>query len=428
MQRIAELSPAARLRLLDELRQEHAALKARGLKLNIARGLPSKEQLDLSNALLSSPGPEDYITAAGHDARNYGGDRQGLIELREIFSSVFGVPAARIIAGGNSSMAMIHDCIAWAMLKGLPGSPEPWSRAAASPAFLCPAPGYEKHNVMCEEFGIRLLPVPVTPNGPDMDVVEALTADPSVKGMWCVPNYANPTGEVYSDDTVRRLAAMKTGAPDFRLFWDDAYVVHHLSANRAPSMNVFHACETAGNPDRPMAFASTSKITFAAGGVAFMAASPANIAWYLERALARGGGPDKVNQLRHIRLLKDADGLARHMEAHRVLLAPKFTAIIDALSRRMAGTGAATWSQPKGGYFISIEATPGTAKRVVALAEEAGVTLTVAGSTWPYFRDPHDSNIRIAPSFASLADVKVAAEVIALSVLLGAVEKMCAGG
>ena len=424
MQRTADMDMPARQALLRRLTDEHAAMKAQRLRLNIARGLPSKEQLDLSNALLNLPGPADYITAAGGDARNYGGDPQGLIELREIFSSVFGVPARQIIAGGNSSMAMMHDCLVWAMLKGVPGSTEPWSRIE-SPAFICPAPGYEKHNVMCEELGLRLLPVPVTRYGPDMDTVEALASDPNVKGMWCVPTYANPIGEVYSEETVRRLAAMKTGAPDFRLFWDDAYAVHHLSANRAPLLNIFDACDAAGNPDRSLAFGSTSKITFAAGGVAFMAASPANISWYLERASKRGGGPDKVNQLRHVRLLKDAEGLERHMEAHRVLLAPKFTAIVEALSRRIGGTGAATWSQPKGGYFISIEATPGTARRVVALAEEAGVILTVAGSTWPYFRDPGDSNIRIAPSFAALPDVKVAAEVIALSVLLGAVEKMC---
>ncbi|MEQ1615552.1 MAG: aminotransferase class I/II-fold pyridoxal phosphate-dependent enzyme [Hyphomicrobiaceae bacterium] len=418
---LAKLSSAALDALLHELTSEHARLKSRGLRLNIARGLPSKEQLDLANAMLSLPGPAAYLTASGGDARNYGGDPQGLIELRELIGPILGVPAWQIIAGGNSSLAMMYDCLVWALLKGVPGSAEPWSKVER-PAFLCPSPGYEKHQVMCAEFDIRLVSVPVTPQGPDMHVVERLVADPSVKGMWCVPTYANPTGEMYSNETVRRLARMPTGAPDFRLFWDDAYVVHHLSSNRVPVLNILEECALAGHADRPLVFASTSKITFAGGGVGFCAASPTNVAWYLERDSKKAAGPDKLNQLRHVQFLKDADGLHRHMEAHRALLVPKFTAIHDALAKRLGGTGAASWSQPKGGYFISIE-TPGAARRAVALAQEAGVTLTVAGSTWPYGEDPNDSNIRIAPSFAPLADVKVAADVIALAVLLAAVEK-----
>lgn len=422
MPSLTEASPSALTRLRDELRAEHERLKARGLRLNIARGLPAKEQLDLADAMLSLPGPGGYITANGGDARNYGGDPQGLIELRELIVPILGAPPSQIVAGGNSSLAMMYDCLVWALLKGVPGSPAAWAKVD-QPAFLCPSPGYEKHQVMCAEFDIRLIPVPVTAQGPDMDVVEAHVADASVKGMWCVPTYANPTGETYADETVRRLAAMPTAAPDFRLFWDDAYVVHHLSGNQRPTLNILDACARSGHADRPLVFASTSKITFAGGGVGFFAASPANIAWYLEREGKKAAGPDKLNQLRHVQFLKDADGLKRHMEAHRALLAPKFAAILDALSKRLDGTGAATWSSPKGGYFVSIEATPGTARRAVALAEEAGVKVTVAGSTWPHGVDPNDSNIRIAPSFASLADVKAAAEIIALSVLLAAVEK-----
>ena len=425
MANLDELSPPALRVLLNELQAEHARLKNRGLRLNIARGLPSKEQLDLANALLSLPGPSAYITANGGDARNYGGDPQGLMELRELISPILGVPPSQIVAGGNSSLAMMYDCLVWAVLKGVPASPAPWSKTE-SPAFLCPSPGYEKHQVMCTEFDIRLIPVPVTPQGPDMNLVEQLALDRNVKGMWCVPTYANPTGEVYSDETVRRLAAMPTGAPDFRLFWDDAYVVHHLSANRVPVLNILDECALAGHADRPLVFASTSKITFAGGGVGFFASSPANVAWYLERDGKKAAGPDKINQLRHVQFLKDTDGLLRHMEAHRTLLAPKFAAILDAFAKRLAGTGAATWSSPKGGYFISVEATPGTARRAAALAEEAGVKVTVAGSTWPYGEDPRDSNIRIAPSFAPLADVKVAADIIALSVLLASVEKRVA--
>ncbi|MCJ2876638.1 aminotransferase class I/II-fold pyridoxal phosphate-dependent enzyme [Rhizobium pusense] len=405
--------------LRERLTAEHEALKARGLTLNIARGKPSKEQLDLSNAMLSLPEASDTLMQSGEDARNYGGDPQGLPELRAIFAPFLGAPVEQVIAGGNSSLAMMHDVIVWALLKGVPGGNAPWAKSGDI-AFLCPAPGYELHHRMCEDFGIRLLPVPVTPEGPDMDVVENLVRDPAVKGMWCVPTYANPTGEVWSDAVVDRLAAMATGAPDFRLFWDDAYVVHHLGDSRKAAKPILAACAAAGHPDRALAFASTSKITFAGAGVGFLAASPANVAWYMDRARRRGPGPDKLNQLRHVHFLRDADGVRQHMDKHRELLAPKFAAILDALESRLAGTGVASWSRPEGGYFISIETVPGAAKRAVALAAEAGVSLTVAGSTWPHGLDPKDSNIRIAPSFASLEEVRDAGRIIALSILLAA--------
>ena len=287
-------------------------------------------------------------------------------------------------------------------------------------------PGYDRHFAICEEFGIRMLPVPLTGHGPDMDAVESLAADPSVKGMWCVPKYSNPSGEVYSDETVHRLAAMRTGAPDFRLFWDNAYAVHHLTERRHAIADILDACGKAGHPDRAFIFASTSKITLAGAGLAFFASSPANVAWYLARAFKRTIGGDKLNQLRHVRFLKDEAGLMRHMDNHRALLAPKFDAVIGALESRLAGTGAATWARPEGGYFISLDATPGTAKQVVALAKDAGLALTAAGSTWPHGNDPHDSNLRLAPTFPSLADVKAASEGIALCVLLAAIEKACA--
>jgi aspartate/methionine/tyrosine aminotransferase len=409
---------AESLRVLNAgLKEEHAALKARGLKLNIARGKPAKEQLDLSNAMLTLLDTSDTLLDSGEDARNYGGDPQGLPELRAIFSTFLGAPVEQIIAGGNSSLAMIHDVIVWALLKGVPGSQEPWGKAGEI-AFLCPAPGYELHHRICEDLGIRLLPVPVTSDGPEIGTVEALARDPAVRGMWCVPTYANPTGEVWSDAVVDRLAAMSTGARDFRLLWDDAYIVHHLGGNRKTAKAILAACKAAGNQDRALVFASTSKITFAGAGVGFLAASPANIAWYMDRARRRSIGPDKLNQLRHVRFLRDANGVRRHMEAHRKLLAPKFAAILDGLESRLGGTGAATWSRPDGGYFISIETVPGAAKRAVALAAEAGLSLTVAGSTWPNGVDPNDSNIRIAPSFATLDEARIAADVIALSILL----------
>jgi DNA-binding transcriptional MocR family regulator len=311
------------------------------------------------------------------------------------------------------------------LLKGVPGSPAPWAQGPA-PAFLCPVPGYDRHFALCEEFGIRMIPAPMTGQGPDMDAVEALVADPTVKGMWCVPKYSNPSGDVYSDEVVQRLAAMKAGAPDFRLFWDNAYAVHHLTERRRAIADILDLCEKAGHADRAFVFASTSKVTFAGGGLAFFASSPANLRWYLARAGKRTIGPDKLNQLRHVRFLKDEAGLLRHMDAHRALLAPKFEAVISALETRLAGTGAAEWTRPEGGYFISLDAMAGTAKRIVALAREAGLALTPAGATWPHGRDPDDRNLRLAPTYPPLADVRVASEGIAICILLAALEKRSA--
>jgi DNA-binding transcriptional MocR family regulator len=423
MNRIADLSNAELQALRQAVRGEYDAFRARGLKLDMTRGKPAADQLDLANDLLTFPGNRDHFTEAGEDARNYGA-LQGLPEVRTLFAPMLGAPPGQIVVADNSSLAVMHDCIVWALLKGVPGSTEPWSRTA--PAFICPVPGYDRHFALCEEYGIRMLPVPMTGHGPDVDAVEALAADPSVKGMWCVPKYSNPSGEVYSDETVRRLATMRTGAPDFRLFWDNAYAVHHLTETRHEIANILDACETAGNPDRAFIFGSTSKITIAGAGLAFFASSPANVAWYLARAFKRTIGPDKLNQLRHVRFLKNNAGLMRHMDGHRALLAPKFAAVIAALESRLAGTGAATWARPDGGYFISLDATEGTARQVVALAKDAGMALTAAGSTWPNGNDPHDSNLRLAPTFPTLADVTAASEGIALCILLAAIEKQWA--
>ncbi len=326
------------------IRAEYDVLRARGLKLDMTRGKPAPEQLDLAEAMLALPGNRDHLTELGEDARNYG-VLQGLPEARALFASLLGVPPSQIVIADNSSLAVMHDCIVWALLKGVPGSAEPWS----NPAFICPVPGYDRHFALCEEYGIRMLPVPMTGHGPDMDAVEALASDPSVKGIWCVPKYSNPSGEVYSPETVRRLAAMRTGAADFRLFWDNAYAVHHLTERRHEIADVLDACAKAGNPDRAFIFASTSKITLAGAGLAFFGSSPANVAWYLARLFKRTIGSDKLNQLRHVRFLRDEAGLARHMDAHRALLAPKFAAVQTALVARLAGTGAATWARPEGG-------------------------------------------------------------------------------
>ncbi len=406
---------------LARTRADYEAFKARGLKLDMTRGKPSPEQLSLSNDLLTPSGNRDTTTAAGEDARNYGG-LQGLPEVRGLFAEVLGIAPEAIVLGNNSSLALMHDCIVWALLKGVPGSARPWG-AEPLPAFVCPVPGYDRHFGLCEEFGFRMLPVAMTGQGPDMDAVEALVQDPAVKGMWCVPRYSNPSGETYSDETVRRLAAMRAGAPDFRLFWDDAYAVHHLTERRTGLAPVLERAAAAGHADRVFMFASTSKITWAGAGLALFAGSPANVAWYLARAVRRTIGPDKLNQLRHLAFLRDADGVGRHMDRHRALLAPKFDAVLSALERRLSGTGLARWSRPEGGYFISVDVVPGTASRIVELAKAAGLALTPAGATWPLGRDPDDANLRLAPSFPSLGEVAAAAEGIAICIAIAGLEK-----
>ncbi len=419
---VAELPTAQLNALRTRVQADYDAFKTRGLKLDMTRGKPAPEQLDLANGLLALPGNGDYFSNAREDGRNYGGV-QGLAEVRALFSEMMDAPADQIIVGDNASLSMMHDSIVWALLKGVPGSVRPWCKEADI-AFLCPVPGYDRHFAICEEFGIRMIPVKLTGQGPDMDEVERLAADPAVKGMWCVPKYANPTGEVYSDETVRRLAAMKTGAPDFRLFWDNAYAVHHLTDERLELANILTLCEQAGHPDRAFVYASTSKITFAGAGLALFASSPDNVRWYLARAGKRTIGPDKLNQIRHVRFLKDNAGLTAHMDRHRALLEPKFAAVLKALDERLGGTGVAEWTVPQGGYFVSVDALEGTAARVVVLAKEAGLALTPAGATWPHGRDPHDRTLRLAPSYPSLEDVGTASEGIALCILLAAVEKL----
>ena len=421
---IADLSKDELQTLHARVSKDYEAFKTRGLKLDMTRGKPAPEQLDLANGLLALPGNGDYFSEAREDGRNYGGV-QGLAEVRALFSRMMGAPADRIVVGDNASLAMMHDSIVWALLKGVPGSERPWSKEPEI-AFLCPVPGYDRHFAICADFGIRMIPVPLTGQGPDMDSVEKLASDPAVKGMWCVPKYANPTGETYSGETVRRLAAMKTGAPDFRLFWDNAYAVHHLTDERPELANILEACAAAGHPDRAFVFASTSKITLAGAGLAFFASSGANVAWYLARAGKRTIGPDKLNQLRHVRFLRDDAGLTAHMDKHRALLAPKFAAVLQALDARLGDTGVARWTRPAGGYFVSVDALDGTAERVVNLARAAGLALTPAGATWPHGKDPYDRTLRLAPSFPSLEEVSTASEGIAICILLAAIEKQSA--
>ncbi|MFI8997026.1 aminotransferase class I/II-fold pyridoxal phosphate-dependent enzyme [Streptomyces sp. NPDC053542] len=411
---------------LEELRGEHARLKERGLRLDLTRGKPSAEQLDLSRPLLSLPGEGDHTAQDGTDCRNYGG-LQGLAELRATFGGLLQVPAEQLVAFGNSSLELMYESVVDAVLFGLPGGPGPWEREGRT-AMLCPVPGYDRHFALCEKLGIDMIPVPMTESGPDMDEVERLVADERVKGIWCVPKYSNPTGVTYTQETVRRLAAMETAAPDFRVFWDNAYAVHQLRGDREPVADILGLCAEYGNADRVFVFGSTSKITAAGSGVAFFGSSPANVSWLLGHLAKRTIGPDKINQLRHARFLPDAEAVHALMERHAELLRPKFELVDAVLEKRLGGTGIATWTRPQGGYFVSLDVLDGCASRVVHLAKEAGVVLTPAGAPFPYGKDPRDRNIRIAPSYPRLEELGDALEGLALCAELAAVEKLLLEG
>ncbi len=401
----------------DLMQRRYDTFAARGLALDLTRGKPSSDQLDLSNGLLALPGERDHTAADGTDVRNYGG-LQGLAELRVLLAPLFGLTPNQMVLGDNSSLALMHDAIAFAMLTGTVGSPRPWVQEPRL-AFLCPVPGYDRHFAITADFGFDLIPVPLGADGPEMDVVERLVAsDPAVKGMWCVPKYSNPSGAVYSAATTERLAAMPTAAPDFRVMWDDAYAVHHLTDERIETPNLLEACARHGHPNRAFVFGSTSKVTLGGAGVALFGGSPENVAWYLGRMGKRTIGGDKVNQLRHARHLRDPGGLLALMDRHRAIVGPKFATVIDTFDRELAGTGVASWIVPKGGYFISLDVLDGCAAQVVRLAKAGGLALTPAGATHPHGVDPHDRTIRIAPTFPDRAAVATAAEGVVVSVLL----------
>ncbi|TCI99717.1 aminotransferase class I/II-fold pyridoxal phosphate-dependent enzyme [Aeromicrobium sp. IC_218] len=412
---------------IQHLHDEHLAayrrLQDEQLTLDITRGKPSPAQLDLSEVLLSLPGAIRQ-DASGTDVRNYGG-LDGNLQLRQTFAEILGIPVEQLLAGENASLSAMHDAIVYALLHGVPGSERPWSRED-SIAFICPVPGYDRHFAITERFGIEMLTVPMLEDGPDMDAVRELVADPSVKGMWLVPTYSNPTGYTVSEDVARQLAEMTTAAPDFRIFWDNAYAVHHLTDERTPSADLLGLCAAAGNPDRAFVFASTSKVTFAGSGVGFFGSSPANVEWWRENISFRTIGPDKVNHLRHAMYLRDAEAVHQLMAGHREILAPKFDTVLRILSDRLGPHEVATWTRPKGGYFVSLEVVEGTAKRVVQLAREAGIALTPAGSAFPHGIDPRDSNIRIAPSMPTVDQLEVAIDGLATCVLLAATEQALA--
>lgn len=421
--KLTQLPTSELTRHLDVLRCEYEVRQARGLTLDLTRGKPSVEQLDLSESLLALPGVGKHLASDGTDTRNYGGPR-GLPELREIFSELLGVPAAQLIAFGNSSLELMHECLVHAVLFGVPGSAKPWGMGTGT-AWLCPVPGYDRHFSMCEKLGIEMITVPMDPAGPDMDEIERLVAaDARIKGIWCVPKYSNPSGVRYSEQTVGRLARMPTAAGDFRIVWDNAYAVHHLTEARHEVADLLQLAGEAGHPDRPLVFGSTSKITLAGSGVAFYGASVANVDWLTGHLAKRTIGPDKINQLRHALFLETAAGVHAHMDRHRALLKPKFDLVQRTLADQLGGSGTVTWTVPEGGYFVTLYVLEGCASRVVELAAGAGIALTPAGAPFPYGKDPDDRVIRLAPTYPPMAELAEAMDGLVLCIKLAAIERL----
>jgi len=414
--------PVERLKEIQaDLERQYADFRSRNLKLDMSRGKPSGSQLDLTNGILDRL--DGYMVEGGIDARNYG-CLEGIHEARKLFSELLGIPRERLMIGGNSSLNMMYDTIVRHWVFGTHGH-TPWGRLPVV-KFLCPCPGYDRHFAICEDLGIEMIPVPMTESGPDMDLVEKIAgSDDAVKGIWCVPLYSNPQGVCYSDETVDRLASMRTAAPDFRIFWDNAYGVHHIYEERRLK-DIFASAEAAGNPERVYYFFSTSKITFPGAGVALLATGPGNFAELKHHMSIQTIGPDKLNQLRTVRYLKSAEGVREHMRVLARELRPKFDLVLNTLDRELGGTGLASWIRPKGGYFIALDTIPGCAKTVIGLAQDAGVKLTGPGAAFPLHHDPLDRNIRIAPSYPPLDELKTAIELFCVCVKLAGVRKLLA--
>ncbi len=404
------------------LRAQLDSWKAKGLKLNMARGKPSSRQLDLVEDILTVLKSSDDCISDGVDARNYG-ELAGLKCAREYWADVLGCQWQQTFVGGSSSLTLMYDVISKAYTHGLLTSQRPWCKEETV-KFLCPSPGYDRHFRITESFGAELITVPMTPTGPDMDMVEALVKDPAVKGIWCVPKYSNPEGIIYSEETVNRLAKLKPAAPDFVIMWDNAYCVHEFIGEFQPFADLISLCEQAGRPHMVFEFASTSKITYPGAGISVMAASQENIAYLTKLMGVQMISYDKVNQLRHVKYLKNKETTLALMKRHAAIMAPKFQLVLDILEREIRPYGFARWNSPKGGYFISLNTMPGTARRALELCKEAGVTMTDAGATYPYGIDPNDSNIRIAPSLPPLEELEKAMEVFCLCLKLAVAEKM----
>lgn len=409
--------------ILKTEEKRYTEYKNKNLKYDMTRGKPSVKQLALSDEMMEEKYLGDYKSSNGFDCRNYG-ILEGIPELRSLFSQIFDVPADQVLAGGNSSLNLMYDMISAFLLLGTGNGALPWSKQGTV-KFICPVPGYDRHFAITEKLGIEMINVDILPDGPDMDVIEALVReDASIKGMWSVPKYSNPTGIVYSDEVVERLAKMKCAADDFRIFWDDAYSVHMLEGEPAKQKNLIRACAEAGNPDRVYVLASTSKMTYPGSGVAAVASSPDNIKWLKSIYTIQTIGPNKMNQLRHANFLKDYDHLIAHMRKHAELLKPKFTCVVEILQEELGDTDILTWSNPDGGYFISADTTYHCADRVVAMAKECGVLFTAAGSTFPYGKDPENKNIRIAPSLPPVEELQEAIRVFCICVKICTVQKL----
>jgi aspartate/methionine/tyrosine aminotransferase len=418
-----ELNEQERRKIKEELLQRYREFQDRRITLDMTRGKPCTEQLDLALGMLEGETGKAYLSRDGLDCRNYGG-LDGIPAAKTLFSDYMQVEPEELILGGNSSLNMMHDTILRAMVKGMMDGAPPWGKLPKV-KFLCPSPGYDRHFFVCEYLGIEMIPVDMQADGPVMSQIEERVADDeSIKGIWCVPKYSNPTGAVYSDEVVDRLAAMHTKAVDFRIFWDNAYAVHHLVGTPPPLKNILNTCKQAGNPERVFMFASTSKISFAGAGIAIMAGSQKNMKWVKNQMAFQTIGPDKMNQLRHVLFFKNVAGIEAHMKKHADILKPKFDAVQSILIKELADKKIANWSKPQGGYFVSIDTLEGGASAVIKMAAEAGVKLTPAGSAYPYKKDPLDRNIRIAPSFPPLEDIQAAMELVAVCIQLVSMDKL----
>lgn len=424
MKKYQELTREELLVLKEQLTAEYEEAKAKGLKLDMSRGKPGASQLVLSMPMLDViNSTSDMRTVLGNDTRNYG-DLDGIGECRRLMADMMSVKKDNVVICGNSSLNIMYDTISRSMTKGVNGS-TPWAKLDEV-KFLCPVPGYDRHFKITEYFGIEMVNIPLNEDGPDMDMVEEyVNNDPAVKGIWCVPKYSNPTGVSYSDAVVRRFANLKPAAEDFRIFWDNAYCIHHLYDDKQDEiLNILEECEKAGNPNMVYMFASTSKVSFPGSGVSAVASSLENIEFIESQMTVQTIGHDKINQLRHARYFKDINGMKEHMRKHADIMRPKFEAVLDVLEKELGGLGVGTWTKPYGGYFISFDALEGCAKAIVAKCKEAGVVLTGAGATYPYGKDPKDSNIRIAPSFPTPEEMAMATNLFVLCVKLVSVEKL----
>ena len=417
---IQDLSREQLQERLAALTEKYNEYKSMGLKLDMSRGKPGADQLEITNDMLDPAFLGDYKASNGFDVRNYG-ILDGIPECKKLFSEILDVAPENLIVFGNASLTIMYDYIAQCMIFG--AGAEPWA-AQKGIKFLCPVPGYDRHFSILEHFGIEMVNIPTNENGPDMDKIDELIKDEKVKGIICVPMYSNPTGTTYSDETVRRFASLKPAAKDFRVIWDNAYCIHHINNNHDKLLNIFEACKETGNEDYFIEVTSTSKVTFPGAGISVLAASDANIRAVKSRMTIQTIGYDKINQLRHVNYLKDKAGVEAHMDKHAAILKPKFDAVLDAFEKNLAGKGIASWTNPNGGYFISLDVYEGCAIRTVALCKEAGVTLTGAGATYPYGKDPEDKNIRIAPTFPSRDELCKAVEILCLCVEISAIEKI----